>query len=449
MSLSPELSHSKEHTAPVPEDAYQQARQFLDDFIKEPQTNIFKNRLYMPLTLGMLDDIHTHLPVIVEKVLNDDPTGEAFLFFSEFLDYTRCYWHIGEWQDAREAVVGYMHTLIPKIRGLSKEVDSSSKLVLLDVIFDIRRLIRETDRTTPETRMLRETIEEFLHEQTDTYFQMLQSIEQTQYAQNPRNAAIDIQKTIRRVVCFLTYSKSKHVQELECRADQVFKKLPRAKMNAIIEFLYLDTYRSQHMVSRYTADVFSELGIVSGITTFLEDASPSGVTEQVKRTAELMSAIEALTQQGKDIVRTLHDTFGIVRFDRYNLDTLLEMYQDLQHPTSDPYILAVYPRSDHNNALVQNITRSERTNITDLGYKIRVVEAGSLEEIVTRGIRMKQLFGKASGVVLGGHGTGASIQLDLDVFVSSDDVKNPSRKNTKKRIRSLSHTRIDGSVAKL
>ena len=122
---------------------------------------------------------------------------------------------------------------------------------------------------------------------------------------------------------------------------------------------------------------------------------------------------EVYAQAGEEpIVKTLIEDFGIHNFDRYKTEMLLSEYQ--RRNEQGNFGLVVFPKSDWNESFTGNkrwlsqlFEDSEQTQI-----QIRVIEAGSVSELITRvGKQIRNSKGKISYLILGGHGTLHNIQL--------------------------------------
>jgi hypothetical protein len=406
----------------VAESSYQQA----SDFVFKLTEGVFRykseSRVYGSCTPFVLDELRTHIPVLIEKIQTHGDK-KAWLDVLTFLEHTGKHWRGRDWQEAREAVVGDMAKILPQLKELFVTGETEDRLTYFHYLFFIRKLVGDDDTRTEQTESLVSSIEQILHEEKNTFLQYLQSIENIQNTDNPDNALDCLKETFRPIAGYIAYASSHDVQEVEFRAEVVFDALKKGKTDYILELLGFNTDKTGRLADRYINNILCSAGIANHMGTFWGDIRIARVdwAEKIARLTQLLDAIEVLSAEGADIPQVLHDVFGIVRFDRYNPQTLIEMYQDCKNPTQEPYVLAVYPKSDWNNSFLENATYSKCADFSSAGYKLRVIEAGNLEELILRGIQVKQLFGQASGIILGGHGTGSSIQLGKNVYLSAKD----------------------------
>jgi hypothetical protein len=401
-------------------------------YSKEPKYEVYKH-----CNPFLVSELKTHIPLIVERFLKEHDTvqvGQAGL--QTFLDYTLFQWKGPSWEEARSVVLGDMLKVLPTIDKIIKQSSQEQKRSALFLLFQIRRLFQEGDKKTLDTEALIAQTEDILHAEKDTVLHALQRVEDLQFEsdffQGLDYASLEYFSMI---ASYIAYAKPEDAEAIEVRVDAVFDTLGQRGRTDFIPYLFDEnTERTYEIGERYFDKLVVLGGIADHMDTFWEDVESTGFSESeiLDRRASLAWAIEELLQEGKDVPRVLHEVYGIVNFNRYRLDTLKEMYHDFQYPTHEKYVLGVYPRSDWNKAFVNNITKHKQTNVSELGYKIRVIEVGNLEELILRGIQIKKLFGQASGIIFGGHGTGNSIQLDSDVFISAEDFETQAGRILKK-----------------
>lgn len=115
------------------------------------------------------------------------------------------------------------------------------------------------------------------------------------------------------------------------------------------------------------------------------------------------------------IARVLWTEYGIADFGRYPINLLVWQF-DNKDNSEVPYGVMVYPQADHNGAFYQDKEKflGLFVELQDLGYGLRVFEAGSSEDLIRALITSDKRFGeknKISFAILGGHGSKESIQF--------------------------------------
>jgi hypothetical protein len=107
----------------------------------------------------------------------------------------------------------------------------------------------------------------------------------------------------------------------------------------------------------------------------------------------------------KEVASQLHKYNNIEFMDRYPASVIGDMVQSRDH--SRPLAVVIFPKADYNNAFYHNELESLHNN----GYQVVVVEAGDRANYLSMCDSIAREWGKASIVVLGGHGSQFSLNL--------------------------------------
>jgi hypothetical protein len=123
----------------------------------------------------------------------------------------------------------------------------------------------------------------------------------------------------------------------------------------------------------------------------------------------------------------LQKDYGIQNFERYPLEVLLDQCRNESEPK--PTVLILNPYSDWNGAFSHNIIlwESVHKQLTQLGYDLRVVEAGSKVGAIRQLAKVHSRYGRIEGAIIGGHGTATSIRFgdNPNGVVSLNDLDMP------------------------
>ncbi|HNT60943.1 MAG TPA: hypothetical protein PKJ97_03125, partial [Candidatus Bilamarchaeaceae archaeon] len=133
-----------------------------------------------------------------------------------------------------------------------------------------------------------------------------------------------------------------------------------------------------------------------------------GERRNMERIMNLSYAIHAV---GAEKAKELYNKFGMEYFFRYSQEVLQEVARNADPASSPekPILLAVFPKSDWNDAFY-----GYKDSLRKLAgyYRIMVVEVGSQDSLYERVNSVAGWYGKRiSALVLGGHGSPASISL--------------------------------------
>lgn len=142
-------------------------------------------------------------------------------------------------------------------------------------------------------------------------------------------------------------------------------------------------------------------------------------------------------------VKTLYDQFRIRNFARYPLSVLIKQYDDRNktdrpfieakrerkystkyqkevdvitsepNKNNQPYVIALYPDSDHNGAFSTNKAIFEKLSrqLEAHGMGLVIIESGDRDMALKQLMALRRLKGKASSIIVGGHGKIEGIKL--------------------------------------
>ena len=142
-------------------------------------------------------------------------------------------------------------------------------------------------------------------------------------------------------------------------------------------------------------------------------------------------------------VKTLYEQFRIRNFARYPLSVLVKQYDDRNktdklyieskrerkysekyqkdvdvitsepNKNKQPYVIAMYPDSDHNGGFStqQGIFEKLSQQLEARGMGLVIIESGDRDMALKQLMALRRLKGKASSIIVGGHGAVEKIQL--------------------------------------
>ena len=177
---------------------------------------------------------------------------------------------------------------------------------------------------------------------------------------------------------------------------------------AILESIHLiTTYQDPRVVK----EILILLGAMGGTT---------------KDEKEILEKINDVKMNIQKIRSYLYKNYNIQHFGRYPWEVLKHMYEDKERISDRPVAILGYARADWNGSFYQNQFISEIAKY----YDVRIFEAETDKEYAEMLKRMVQKYGKASLLVISGHGEPTKVWLgewnDPSSFfdVSDDNVLN-------------------------
>jgi hypothetical protein len=140
-----------------------------------------------------------------------------------------------------------------------------------------------------------------------------------------------------------------------------------------------------------------------------------------KNIAKNLSTLRELISISSELPSYLQQENGITNFGRYPVEVLMDMQEQDESGSEIPYVLAVFPRVDWNGAFyIEEVLRQLSQQLSKLGYRLIIIECGSLREVILRTAKLKAKFGLPSASVVAGHGEIKSIQLSEHERVSAE-----------------------------
>ncbi len=126
------------------------------------------------------------------------------------------------------------------------------------------------------------------------------------------------------------------------------------------------------------------------------------------------------------ITSYLYSNFGILDFDRYPREILLDQYEN-RNNSETPYGVVLYPYNDHNGAFYnRQPLNGLHSDLRKIGLNLRVYECADKLSVISALNRARHAYGKISFAVIGGHGTEHSIQFgqgnSRNNLLSSEDI---------------------------
>ncbi len=166
-----------------------------------------------------------------------------------------------------------------------------------------------------------------------------------------------------------------------------------------------------------------------------ESCSKEKMSIAVQENLERMISLE---QAYPTSVRTLHNQFGISMFGRYPFDILLAQYEERNLEEKSAWGCLIYARNDWSGAFYADSQKSRSISILSSvfeqakkeGFRLRVIEASTSEELLTRLKVMHKKYGEISFALANGHGTSGTIALGAsgrkNSEVNMDDIAKPN-----------------------
>lgn len=143
-----------------------------------------------------------------------------------------------------------------------------------------------------------------------------------------------------------------------------------------------------------------------------ESTSPEKVPEIVKKN---FLQVLKLEEKRPGITLILSKDFGINDFARYPIEMLIKQYDEREN-LELPYGIIMNARGDYNGFLYQNERVYQRLleQLEDVGYGVRVLEAGTRYDIARKLITLDKKYGREAKISFGvfsGHGSETSIEF--------------------------------------
>lgn len=130
--------------------------------------------------------------------------------------------------------------------------------------------------------------------------------------------------------------------------------------------------------------------------------------------ARNIETLESIEKERPGIAKFLIEKFGIYNFGRYPESLLIKQYDEYEN-TEKPYGIVIFAEDDHNAAYFEDKDElEEMANDLKGEYLVRIMEAGSKEELLRLLTRMRLKYGqshKISFAVVGAHGNKKVITL--------------------------------------
>ncbi len=105
----------------------------------------------------------------------------------------------------------------------------------------------------------------------------------------------------------------------------------------------------------------------------------------------------------------LSDYYNIEHFARYPKEVLVEMSRS--RDDAGPWGLIIVAKADHNGAFYSPENLAKLKNQVGGSFKMRIVEAGTVEEAQELTAKLTRAHGRAGYCMIGGHGSSVSIQF--------------------------------------
>lgn len=130
--------------------------------------------------------------------------------------------------------------------------------------------------------------------------------------------------------------------------------------------------------------------------------------ECIRRNLARMTSLE---KQAPGSTKKLNEDFGIHDFARYPIEVLLAQYRQDTYKGL-PYGAVIFPRTDWNGAFYnENLLKDLYLQMGGRSL-LRIAECSSKFEVGKQLAQMRKRYGKASFLILGGHGDTRSITFD-------------------------------------
>jgi hypothetical protein len=107
-------------------------------------------------------------------------------------------------------------------------------------------------------------------------------------------------------------------------------------------------------------------------------------------------------------IKDLKLDYNIDHYGRYPWSVLKSMYENVEKKTEKPLAVFIYAKSDYNGTFYYDY--SVIAYLSNY-YDVRIIEVDSDRDFETWSLIMKEKYGKANLVVIGGHGTPVDIRL--------------------------------------
>lgn len=155
---------------------------------------------------------------------------------------------------------------------------------------------------------------------------------------------------------------------------------------------------------------------------------------------EIFRKALALERERPGIIKRLYEEQGILNFDRYSWELLLNQY-DTFDDQEKPYGVALLARYDHNDALsLRRDTWDELNWGLEGKYNLRIIECDDKTGIARQMIKLNKRYGKADFAIINAHGEQNEIHFgdpwDKTAQVTSSEISKPAIKKMAKFLKS-------------
>lgn len=173
------------------------------------------------------------------------------------------------------------------------------------------------------------------------------------------------------------------------------------------------------LLSSLKEHAYAKAKEVFGVEKDVVEALSSERSEAALRARASIEAMKTLESKVSGSVKRLAEEYGIREFGRYPPELLLAQLSEEE--TSQPYGVAIFPRSDHNGAFDHAGKSLETLFRQTLGhFGVKVIEVEDVPSAGGKLARFNAQYGnehKISFAIIGGHGTPEAIQFGEPAYL--------------------------------
>jgi hypothetical protein len=163
-----------------------------------------------------------------------------------------------------------------------------------------------------------------------------------------------------------------------------------------------------------------------------EETQKQFLNEKMMRS---ISRIEAIEREEPGISSRLFRERGVAHFGRYSEDLLLQQFKELPPGVVPDFMILAH--DDHNGAFEHTAAEVEAAYSTDI-EALRIAEVSEVEELGRMANQLKDQFGQARNLIIGGHGNTESVRFGVQYVDRKPGATSLSMDRVRERLDGLS-----------